>query len=146
MKKNHLWLIGMMSVLTAAALLSCGDIEKYQKPAEQSQPVTTSLDIKGTPEEQAAGREIMGRLEAVRTALAASTDTLAAVTALDSLLVEAEQRRNDLPAASEFRSFYLLMMADILNQNSTLKMQTGDIAGAREARRQLFQISRQLPK
>jgi hypothetical protein len=146
MLKTNQWLVGLILAITAWGVLACGDIEKYQKPAEQAQPESTSLDLKGTPEEQAAGREFTARLEGVRAALAEKRDTLAAVIALDSLFIDAEQRWSQMPAASEFRSFYLILMADILNQNSSLKMRTGDTAGAREARRRLFEISRQLPK
>ena len=135
-------------ILTALAALgcSCSDIEKYQKPAEQSRPVVKSVDLKGTPEEQAAGREFTGRLEAVRTQLTESMDTLAAIASLDSLVNDAENRRQTLPDTSEFRAFYLLMMADILNEVSSYKMRTGDVEGACAARQKLFYISHQLPK
>lgn len=129
-------------------LLSCGDLEKYQKPAQNSQPQpqTKTVDIKGTAEEREQGRQFAARLEAVRATFAASNDTAGVLNTLDTLLAQADTQLNSMPEQSEFRTFYLLMMADILNQVSYLKQSQGNDEGVREAQRKLFEIERQLPK
>jgi hypothetical protein len=128
--------------------LSCGDLEKYQKPAAKSppEPITKSVDLKGTPEERRLGREFADRLEAVRTTFYVSNDTIAALSALSTLLTDVNNQRKSMAEEAEFRAFYLLMIADILNQVSDLKRRIGDIEGAREAQRVLSEIRPQLPQ
>lgn len=137
----------LMAVISFG-LLSCGDLEKYQQPAQDSQPdpQTKTVDIKGTAEEREQGRQFALRLETVRGTFAASKDTAGVLNALDTLLSQAHTQLNSMPERSEFRAFYLLLMADILNQMSYLKQSTGDVEGARAAQRKLFEIERQLPK
>jgi hypothetical protein len=148
MKFTKLQMVLLLMAGISFGLLSCDDLEKYQKPAEisQPQPQTKTVDLKGTAEEREQGRQFAARLETVRATFAASNDTAGVLNALDTLLAQADTQLNSMPEQSEFRAFYLLMMADILNQVSYIKQSNGDDEGAREAQRKLFEIERQLPK
>jgi hypothetical protein len=142
-------------LIAACAMLAfsgCGDLEKYEKPAQekseakpQAEPEVKSVDIRGTPEDQKRGREFKLRLDRLRAELMENNDTLAAIAALDVLLVDVNTQRKALPEGAEFGTFYLLMMADILNQTVQLRRRIGDEEGARAAQNELIRIRNQLP-
>jgi|GEM_PF-2724680 len=146
---NRLQMILLAAICTAVTLGGCGELDKYRKPAENKgavPPVEKTVDIRATPEERERGREFKLKLDAVRADFVAANDTMATVAALDKLLTELDTEWKSLPEESEFGTFYLLMMADILNQVSQLKRQLGDIEGARAAQGKLTRIRENLPR
>jgi len=129
----------------------CSDLDKYRKPATEEKtaaPVVEekSVDIRSTPEERERGREFKIKLDAIRAEFRTAKDTVATITALDFLLVEVDAEWKALPQESEFGTFYLLIMADILNQVSELRQSLGDSEGALEAQQKLIQIRESLPR
>lgn len=136
---------------TVAVLNGCSDLDKYRKPAteeETAAPVAEekSVDIRSTPEERERGRTFKLKLDSIRTEFLTVKDTAATIVALDFLLVEVDAEWKALPQESEFGTFYLLIMADILNQVSELRRSLGDSEGALEAQQKLIQIRESLPR
>jgi len=139
--------LGMVLILGG-----CSDLDKYRKPAEEqteapekTAPQLHSVDIRGSAAEQQRGRDFKITLDRIRNEFAQNPDTVATITALDSLLFACSDERKALAEGSEFGTFYLLMMADILNQVAGLRRGIGDIDGAREAQAKLSEIRNNLP-
>jgi hypothetical protein len=146
------FLAGLVVCGFIAALCGCSDLDKYQKPADQQTqasekpaPELKSIDVRGTKAEQEKGREFKIRLDRIRAEFAQSQDTIAAIAGLDSLLFSCNKERLALSPDSEFGTFYMLMMADILDQVATLRRGIGDVEGAREAQAKLAEIRKALP-
>jgi len=145
--KLCLIVLGMVMILGG-----CSDLDKYRKPAEEQTqtpekpaPQLRSVDIRGTTAEQQRGRDFKVSLDRIRNEFVTNPDTAATITALDSLLFACSDERMALVEGSEFGTFYLLMMADILNQVAGLRRGIGDMEGAREAQAKLSEIRNNLP-
>lgn len=145
---NRKFIAGLVLIaISILALGGCSDLDKYRKPAQKqpaAEPEVKSLDIRGTPQEQEHGRQFTERLDAVRAELASKHDTTGALASLDQLLVESDTQRQALAPGSEFGTFYLVMMADILNEIALLRRSIGDEQGAKIAEAQLAEIAKML--
>lgn len=148
----NLRLTALIVVGTILVFGGCSDLDKYRKPAEEQTqapekpaPELRSIDVRGTTAEQAKGRDFKIRLDRVRADFVQTQDTLAGIAALDSVLFACNAERVALAPDSEFGTFYLIMMADILNQVAELRRGIGNEDGARQAEEKLYEIRKLLP-
>ena len=135
-------------VMAAMLTIGCSDLDKYQKPAGQNDtPVAKeqTLELKTSPEERERGRQFAIELDALRIELNNTADTTAALEALGGILGRVDAAREALAPDDQFGDFYLLMMADILNQTSLIRDAIGDPTGAANARARLREVQDMLP-
>lgn len=150
MKKQKQISFPLCAATLIVFLLGCGDLEQYEKPAAEtdagSPPATQEIDLKTSADVRERARNFKIRLEHLRITFRGGKDTIATINGLDRLLIEADIEQKTLVDDAQFRIFYLLASADILNQAAQLREAVGDAQGARLAREKLIEIRGHLPQ